>query len=435
MSAKRINYIERYETGKQSITLIINIFVLTGCLMQILRFHKIYVPLELDIHIISAGIFFVTFILLLIEKKRFYSYCYLVISYLLLFTMIIYDLFFPETYTKLHLLRSEFFTRNLLILLPQIALLGFISGKKHMLVQGLILILYTAFQMLVNCDDFLKANLVIYFLILAGFCLASYFLVYFNQKFIKELHATNKKLKVTQQQLIQSEKMASIGTLTAGVSHEINNPLNFINGGVYLISNISEEIKNELSTELQERFRFATEMIHTGFDRINSIVQALMSFSNRGSPNLANTQINEIIDKTLLFLDIKINQKIEIRRLYELSACLRLDPSKIHLVVYNILDNAIFAVNHGSQKGKRIEILTKEENNNAVIIIKNNGPKIPEIHINQIFDPFFTTKDPGEGSGLGLSISYSIISEYKGKIFARNTKEGVSFIIEIPIIN
>ena len=103
-----------------------------------------------------------------------------------------------------------------------------------------------------------------------------------------------------------------------------------------------------------------------------------MSFSNRGSPNLANTQINEIIDKTLLFLDIKINQKIEIRRLYELSACLRFDPSKIHLAVYNILDNAIFAVNHGSQKGKRIEILTKEENNNAVIIINNNGPKIPE---------------------------------------------------------
>ena len=117
--------------------------------------------------------------------------------------------------------------------------------------------------MLVNFDDFLKANIVIYFLILAGFCLASYFLVNFNQKFIKELHATNKKLKVVQQQLIQSEKMASVGTLTAGVSHEINNPLNFINGGVYLISNIREEIKHELSPELQERFRFATEMIYT----------------------------------------------------------------------------------------------------------------------------------------------------------------------------
>lgn len=434
MSSKRIKYLDRYESGKQLITLIINIFVLAGCLLQIFKFYRIYVPIELGIHIISACIFLVTFILLLFKKERYYSYCYLVISYVLLFSIIILDNFFPETNTKQDLLKNEFFARNLVILLPQVVLLGFVSGKKHMLIEGTILFTYSAVQIFVNYDQFIKTNIPIYLLVLVGFCIASYFLVDSNQKFINELQAADKKLKEAQQQLFQSEKMASLGTLTAGVAHEINNPLNFINGGIFLISNIEKEIKHLLPTELQDRFKLAKRMILDGFDRINNIVQSLMSFSRRGSSFMTTAQINEIIDKTLFFMNIEINQKIEIRKKYELSAGLHVDPSKMHLVLYNILDNAIYAVNHGTQKGKWIEISTKEENNSALIIIKNNGPKIPEDSINQIFDPFYTTKDPGQGTGLGLSISYAIVSEHHGKIYARNTKEGVSFIIEMPIL-
>jgi signal transduction histidine kinase len=433
MPASKINDFQRYENGKQTITLIINIFVLIGFATEILNFYKIYVPLQLYLQIISVGIFLSALVLLLINKKRFYSYCYLTVTYFLIFNIILYDVFFPEFITKLHFLRSEFFSRNLFVFLPFIAIVGFISGKRHIIIQGFILIIYITFQMVVNYDSFLKASIVTYFLSVVGFSCVSYFLVNATQNFIKDLNKANTKLKETQQYLIQSEKMASLGTLTAGIAHEINNPLNFINGGVEIISDVKDEMKHNMSAELQERFNLAEKMIHTGFDRSQRIVQALMNFSDRGESNLIYSNINEIIDNTLLFLKSKIPQEVEIIKSFEFNGTVPVYPSKIHQVILNIIDNAVYAVKQGPQTSKRIEISTWADYNHVVIKISNNGPNIPDEEINMIFDPFFTTKDPGQGTGLGLSISYALIAEHKGNIFARNTKEGVSFIIEIPI--
>ena len=248
----------------------------------------------------------------------------------------------------------------------------------------------------------------------------------------EELLSTIEELKITQQQLIQSEKMASLGTLTAGIAHEINNPLNFIIGGIHLISDIKEQIMKSIPDEIKEDCELGTGMINTGFERVSRIVNALMTFSDRGTPFLTPFNIIDIIENTLLFMNSRIPSDIEIRKMYEFKGEIPMFPGKMHQVIMNILDNAIYSLNQSKQKKKKIVISTKLIKDKCILTISNNGPSIDEKHLNQIFDPFFTTKEPGEGIGLGLSICYTLISEHHGKIYANNSKDGVSTIIEIP---
>ena len=247
----------------------------------------------------------------------------------------------------------------------------------------------------------------------------------------EELVSTIEELKATQQHLIQSEKMASLGTLTAGVAHEINNPLNFISGGLSIIQN---EIKEESfeSEEANEKLNVGTEMIKTGLERATGIVKALMTFSQPGSSIFFDCNIHQIIDNTLLFLNHKLLD-IKIVKEYELHENLMLYPDKMHQVITQLIENAIYAINLDRTNERTIFISTKAVGNIAVLKISNTGPKIPVKHLNQIFDPFFTTKDPGQGTGIGLSICYALISEHNGNIFAENDFDTVSFIIELPI--
>ncbi|MCK5536942.1 MAG: GHKL domain-containing protein [Bacteroidales bacterium] len=250
----------------------------------------------------------------------------------------------------------------------------------------------------------------------------------------EELNSTLEELKTTQQHLVQSEKMASLGTLTAGVAHEINNPLNFINGGIEILSD--SKISNDkcLSTEQKELFNSSLEMIITGFERTSSIVKSLMSFSYSETPTLVNVDINQMIDDTILFLNSNSSADILINKNYKIKEKITVFKDQIHQVIINIIDNAIFAVSQN--KGQKIiNIITKVENNNTVIIIENNGAQINDTDISQIFDPFFTTKEPGKGIGLGLSISYNLITQHNGKILVENTPLGVAFKIEIPILS
>jgi signal transduction histidine kinase len=433
MAVKKIIDFQRYEKGKETITLLVNIFILMGFVIEIMTFYKSYVPLQLVLQIISAVVFLSSLIVLIINKKRFYSSIYMIITYFLIFNIIVYDVFFPEFIEKLHFLRSEFFSRNLFIFLPLMFMIGFISGKKHILILGVILLLYVSFQAAANNDAFMKASIFTYFICVAGFSWVSYFLVTTNHDFINELHHTNIKLKETQQSLIQSEKMASLGTLTAGVAHEINNPLNFINGGIEIISDLKEEMKLDIPAELLERLQVGLDIIQTGYKKSQGIVQSLMSFTGRGTSTRTDSNINIIIDNTMLFLKSKIPSDIEIRKFYEFNGTASLYMDKIHQVILSIIENAVQSFEGSNQDMKLIEIFTRSINSNLVIEISNNGPRIPGDIFNQIFDPFFTTKDPGRGTGLGLSISYALIAEHNGKIYAKNNEHGVSFIIEIPV--
>lgn len=263
------------------------------------------------------------------------------------------------------------------------------------------------------------------------------FQVYRSRKKVREknhqLEDMVEELRTTQQSLVQSEKMASLGTLTAGVAHELNNPLNFISGGVFLLNEIKEDIERENSKEINEKLKMVLHVLSEGVNRSTSIVKSLKTFSFKGTPKLVESDIHEIIDSTLLFLKSKMDEKIEIKKNYKLTKQISLYPEKMHQILMNIIDNAVFSLNSYETKEKLINIITKEVGENAEIIISNNGLPIDENSISKLFDPFFTTKEPGMGTGLGLSICYSLIKEHNGDIYAKNTPNGVSFIVSIPL--
>ncbi len=247
-----------------------------------------------------------------------------------------------------------------------------------------------------------------------------------------ELESVIDELKATQQHLVQSEKMASLGTLTAGIAHEINNPLNFISGGLGIIEETVRADTDMTEEEKEGRRTRAIRMALDGLERTTGIVKALMTFSRKGTAVKILTDLNEIIDNTLLFLNSKITTDIEILKDYQLNEPVPVYPEKMHQVIMNIIDNAIHAVKNSPVGKGQITISTSMEAGKAILTIANNGPSIKEENLNQLFDPFFTTKDPGEGTGLGLSICYTLISDHKGSIRAENQNGQVAFIIEIP---
>jgi signal transduction histidine kinase len=251
----------------------------------------------------------------------------------------------------------------------------------------------------------------------------------------EHLHSVIEELKTAQYHLVQSEKMVSLGTLTAGVAHELNNPLNFISGGVNIIRDIKPEIEQSISDELKESWTVAINIITEGLDRSVNIVNTLMTFSGIGESKLENQNIHTIIDSTLLFMMSGIPKDIVITKDYKLDELVTVYVEKMHQVFINILNNSIFALDSEKIQKKIIAIKTFRNNHNAVIEIFNSGPEIPAENLPRIFDPFFTTKDPDKGKGLGLSICYTYINEHNGKISAINIENGVKFLIELPLDN
>jgi len=241
------------------------------------------------------------------------------------------------------------------------------------------------------------------------------------------------ELKATQQHLFQSEKMASLGTLTAGVAHEINNPLNFISGGLGIIEETDREGNGMTEQERESRRKKATKLAFDGLERATGIVKALMTFSHRGTPKKNLCNLHDIIDNTLLFLQSRLNGQIQLVKAYGLKEPVAVFQDKIHQVILNIIDNAISAVNQNKEGERVIKIRTALEGKKVVLDISNNGPAIEQENLGQLFDPFFTTKDPGEGTGLGLSISYNLILDHEGSIRAENREGEVHFIVEIPV--
>lgn len=273
--------------------------------------------------------------------------------------------------------------------------------------------------------------------VLSVLMLTIVFLVIRSYRKIKEknilLEKQKEDLKAAQQRMVQSEKMASIGTLTAGIAHEINNPLNFISGGLNIIKDLQDSLDWEGREKDRERCMTATKMAFDGLDRSIGIVKALMTFSHRGGSKKTETDLNEIIDNTLMFLSSKISDDIQIIKKYKLDRQVAVFPEKMHQVIMNIIDNAIFAVNRDSSRPKKITITTGLLGDKLLFSISNTGPSIAEEHMDQLFDPFFTTKDPGQGTGLGLSICYTLVSEHGGDIRVENTREGVKFTVKIPV--
>lgn len=245
-----------------------------------------------------------------------------------------------------------------------------------------------------------------------------------NNRKNKELQRNNEELKHTQKLLITSEKMASLGVLAAGVGHEINNPLNFIKNG---IEALSKKLEGNKDQELQSYFNIVNE----GVDRATNIVKSLSHFSRKGPGVDEKCNIHEIIENCLLILHNKIRNKVRvITNFTNEGAILKGNEGRLHQAMMNIIANAEQAI---LEEGT-MEITTRRKGDNMEIVITDDGEGIPEENLIKISDPFFTTKPPGEGTGLGLFITFSIIEEHSGTIQVEsNHGEGSKFIITLPL--
>ncbi len=263
-----------------------------------------------------------------------------------------------------------------------------------------------------------------------------------NQELIDNLDEKLKvieKLKLTQNQLIESEKMASIGVLTAGLAHELNNPLSYIGGIVEPIKMDLEELKPALSKKEYEQHKEIFDEIENllegmqfGVLKAAEIIRNLMEISPKNQEDkLTEIDLNEMINATTKLIN---NAKKDVDITTDLKEELRVTGNKLELnqVLINIIQNACDAIPE-DREGK-IDVTGFSENGNVIVKIKDNGTGIDEKLANQIYEPFFTTKGPGKGTGLGLYISYSVIKKHNGSLVAtRNIHEtGTTFTITVP---
>jgi len=270
-------------------------------------------------------------------------------------------------------------------------------------------------------------------------------------------------LKNTQTQLVNSEKMASLGQLTAGIAHEINNPINFVTSNIIPLrrdlndlmtlltaysalhdketdcENQLQQIKRlekELDFEfLKEEIGILLHGMEEGAKRTAEIVKGLRIFSRLDESDLKKVNINEGIDSTLILLNSSMGGKIDLIRNFDPDAYIECFPGKMNQVIMNITNNAIQAIleQEASNKRGEIEITTKSEQNHIRISIRDNGPGMSAETKSKIFDPFFTTKQVGHGTGLGLSIVYSIIEAHNGSIEVSSMPGiGTTFHILLP---
>lgn len=249
----------------------------------------------------------------------------------------------------------------------------------------------------------------------------------YNQR--EKLIETLQELKNTQQTLIQTEKMASLGLLAAGVAHEINNPLNFIQGGIIAIEGyINDKFKTHKS-DLQP----LVDAIKEGVKRSAQIVRSLNQYSRADYTKHSNVDLYRVIDNCLVLLSSGYRDRIEIIRHYdEDSTGIYCNEGQIHQSFMNILINAIQAID-GTGK---ITITTTSKDKTIKVIFEDTGCGIDPENLTKIFDPFFTTKEPGLGTGLGLSITYNIIKEHKGNINIHSEKgEGTKVTVVLPKTN
>jgi signal transduction histidine kinase len=273
------------------------------------------------------------------------------------------------------------------------------------------------------------------------------------------LHAALSDLKSTQSQLIQSEKMASLGELTAGIAHEIQNPLNFVTNFSEVSNELVEELKAEKSKPKNERddrleedlmndISQNLEKINHHGKRADAIVKGMLLHSRSSSGAKEPTDINALCDEYLRLsyhgLRAKDNSfNATIKTDFDKSiANINVIPQDMGRVILNLLTNAFYVVNEKKQQNlsgyePTIIISTKKLNNKVEIRVSDNGNGIPQKVLDKIFQPFFTTKPTGQGTGLGLSLSYDIITKGHGGELKAETKEneGSIFIIQLPIIN
>lgn len=285
---------------------------------------------------------------------------------------------------------------------------------------------------------------------------------------IARIDTYTRERKQAEARLIHTEKMSSLGSIVAGVAHEINNPVNFIYGNLEHVGEYIDDllsllqlyqqqypepnsvIQNQLEiTEidfLAEDLPKILSSMREGADRIRDIVLSLKNFSRLNEAEIKSVNLHEGIDNTLTLLGSRLTGKIEVLKQYGDLPLVECYPAHLNQVFFNLLSNAIDAIEEAETKQRKVlspcitigteikEVGSKENKQEVIIRIADNGCGIPEVIQEHIFDPFFTTKDPGKGTGLGLAISYQVIAQHRGRIQVKSELgQGTEFAIILPV--
>ena len=275
------------------------------------------------------------------------------------------------------------------------------------------------------------------------------------------------ELKQTQSQLVEQEKMASLVQLTAGIAHEINNPINFVSSNVKPLKrdvellvdlmnqiedigtkgNSSEEkikaianLKSEFDFDyLMEEINFLLKGINEGSSRTAEIVKGLRIFSRVDEDDIKLADIHDGLDSTLIIVNNSLNNKIQVVKEYAPDLPkIECYPGKLNQVFLNILTNGLYAIKSkfNEENGGILTLKTELKDNQILIYLSDNGTGMDELTKSKLFEPFFTTKPVGEGTGLGLSIVFNTINKHNGKISVTTEfGKGTTFMITLPIIH
>jgi len=265
------------------------------------------------------------------------------------------------------------------------------------------------------------------------------------------LRQAHDELKRTQQQLLQSEKMASLGRLVAGVAHELNNPISFVLGNVHAMLRYTNRIKQyfdavhagasrESLVKLREELRIdhilkdlnpLLDGAIEGSERTRDIVDGLKRFSATDRNENVKFNLSEIIERSIHWVTRATPAKFRVHADLPVDLPVMGSPGQMQQVLINLIQNAADATDH--LPDPVLEVLTREEEGEIIVLFRDNGSGIAAEALDKMFDPFFTTKPVGKGTGLGLSISYGIVERHGGRLSAGNLPQGgAEFILQLP---
>jgi signal transduction histidine kinase len=257
-----------------------------------------------------------------------------------------------------------------------------------------------------------------------------------NETLEARVEERTQELRETQQQLVQAEKMKSLGQLVAGVAHELNNPIGFVHANLQLMNDyVAKLLAAEKGSPEADKAQAAIHKLlsrsQEGTNRVKQIVLDLKTFSRMDQTEVQEVDLHEEIDRTLTLMEPRLKDAIRVERDYGDIPRIRCNAGQLNQVFMNLLMNACDALEDG---GGTIKITSRKRPDGVRLEFEDDGPGMPPDVQGRIFDPFFTTKEPGKGTGLGLSMSHQIIERHGGRMFVSSEEgHGARFTIDLPV--